>query len=94
MRSKSQQVYVFFVDYFSRFLSKNEAALYIANELSNFGVDLMSLFVHSTLRTLDVDKWAGNLLFIVFSNDQALDALKFYNGEPRYTENLDIPVYL
>lgn len=56
MRSKNQQVYVFFADYISRFLSKNEAALYIANELSNFGVGLMSLIFHCNLRTLDVDK--------------------------------------
>ena len=75
MRSKNQQVYVFFADYISRFLSKNGAALYIANELSNFGVSLMPLIDHCTLRTLDVDKRAGNLLPIGFSHDQALGTL-------------------
>ena len=75
MRSKNQQGYVFFVDYISRFLSKIKAALYIANELSNFGVGLMSLIDHCTLPTLDVDKWAGNLLPIGFSHDQDLGTL-------------------
>ena len=62
MRPKNQQVYVFYADYISRFLSKNEAALYIANELSNFGVGLMLIIDHCTLLTLDVDKRVGNLL--------------------------------
>jgi hypothetical protein len=75
MRSKNQQVYFFFADYISHFLSENEAALYIANELSNFGVSLMLLIDHCTLRTLDVDKRAGNLLSIGFSHDQALGTL-------------------
>jgi hypothetical protein len=75
MRSKNQQVYVFFVDYISRFLSENEAALYITNELSNFGVGLMPLINHCTLRTLDVDKRTGNLLTIGFFHDQALGIL-------------------
>ena len=75
MRSKNQQVYVFFADYISRFLSKNEAALYIANELSNFGVGLMSLIDDCTIRTLDVDKSAGKLLLIEFFHDQALVTL-------------------
>ena len=47
----------------------------IANELSNFGVGLMSLIDQCTLPTLDVDKWAGNLLPIRFSHDQALGTL-------------------
>jgi hypothetical protein len=75
MRSKNQKVHVFFADFISRFLSKNEAAFYIANELSNFGVGLMSLIDHCTLRTLDVEKWAGNFLPIRFSHDQALGTL-------------------
>ena len=57
------------------FLSKNEAALYIANELSNFGICLMPLTDHCTLRNLDADKRAGNLLPIGFSHDQALGTL-------------------
>ena len=57
------------------FLSKSEELLCLANELSNFGVGLMSLIDHCTLRTLDVDKWAGNLLPIGFSHDQALGTL-------------------
>ena len=72
MRSKKQQVYVFFADYISRFLSVNEAALYIANELSNFGVGLMFPIDYCTLRTLDVDKRVGNYSPIGFSHDQAL----------------------
>ena len=75
MRSKSQQVYVFFADYICCFLSINELALYIANELSNFGVSLMPLIDHCTLRTLDVDKRAGNLLPFGFSHDQSLVTL-------------------
>jgi hypothetical protein len=75
MRSKNQQAYVFFIDYISRFLSKNEEALYIGNELANFGVGLIPLIDHCTLRTLDVDKRAGNLLPIGFSHDQALVTL-------------------
>jgi len=61
MRSKNQQVYVFLADYISRFLSKSEVALYISSELSNFGIGLMPLIDHCTLRTLEVDKRAGNL---------------------------------
>jgi hypothetical protein len=57
------------------FLSKNEPALYIANELSNFGVGLMPLNDHCNLRTLDADKRAGNLLHIGLSHDQALGTL-------------------
>ena len=75
MRSKNQQVYVFFADYISRFLFENEAALYIANDISNFGVSRMPLIDHCTLRNLDVDKRAGNILPIGFSHDQALGTL-------------------
>jgi hypothetical protein len=75
MGSKSQQAYVFFADYISRFLSKNEAARYIATEFSNFGVGLIPLIDYFTLRSLDVDKWAGNLLPIGFFHDQALGTL-------------------
>jgi hypothetical protein len=67
MLSKNQQVYVFFADYISRFLSKNEAVLYIANEFSNFGVSLMPLIDNCTLCTIDVDKRAGNLFPRIFS---------------------------
>ena len=69
MRSKKQQVYVFFAEYISRFLSENEAALYIANELSNCRVGLMPLIGHCTLRTLDVDKRAEDLFPLGFSHD-------------------------
>jgi hypothetical protein len=79
MRSKNQQAYVFFVNYITRFLSKNEAAFYIVNELPNFGVGLMPVINHCTLHTPDVDKRAGNLLPIGFSHDQALVTLKFYD---------------
>jgi hypothetical protein len=57
------------------FLSKNEAALYIANKLSNFGIGLMPFTDHCILRNLDADKRAGNLLPIGFSHDQALGTL-------------------
>jgi hypothetical protein len=79
MRSKNQQVYVFFVDFISHFLSKNEATFYIANELSNFAVGLMQLIYHCILCTLDVVKRAGNLLSIGFFHDHVLITLKFYN---------------
>jgi hypothetical protein len=79
MGSKSQQAYVFFADYISRFLYENEAARYIATEFSNYGVGLMHLIDHCTLYTLDVDKWAGNLLPIGFSHDQALGTLELDN---------------
>ncbi|MDA8561153.1 hypothetical protein N9L33_05055 [Nitrospinae bacterium] len=75
MRSKNQQVHVFFAGYISRFLSKSEDVLYLANELSNFGVSLISPIDHCTLCTLDVDKRAGKLLPIGFSHDQALVTL-------------------
>ena len=75
MGSKNLQGYVFFADYISRFLSKIKAALYIANELSNFGVGLMSPIDYCTLRTLDVDKRARNLLPIRLSHDQAFATL-------------------
>lgn len=79
MGSKSQQIDTFFADYISRFLSKNEAARYIASELSNCGVGLMPLIDHCTLRTLDVDKRAEELFPLGFSHDQALGTLEFDN---------------
>jgi hypothetical protein len=66
MGFKSLKGYVFFADYIIRFLSKkNVAARFIANELSNFGVGLLSLIYHSTLQILPVG----------FSHDQALVTL-------------------
>jgi hypothetical protein len=79
MGSNSQQIDVFFADYISRFLSENEAARYIANELSNCGVGLMPLIDHCTLRTLDVDKQAEDLFPLGFSHDQTLGTLEFDN---------------
>ena len=91
MGSNSEQIDVFFADYISRFLSENEAALYIANELSNCRVGLMPLIDHCTLRSLDVDKRAEDLFPLGFSHDQTLSTLEFDNWwtkvyrKPRYS---------
>lgn len=79
MESKVKPIDVFFDDYISRFLSENEAARYIANELSSCGIGLMPLIDHCTLRTLDVDKRAEDLLDLGFSQDQAIGTLEFDN---------------
>jgi hypothetical protein len=54
MGSKCLQGYVFFAYYIIRFLSENEAASYIVNKLSNFGVGLLPVIDHSTLHILPV----------------------------------------
>ncbi len=79
MESRSQQIDIFFAEYISRFLSENEAARYMANELSNCGVGLMPLIDHCTLRTLDVDKRAEELFPLGFSHDKTLGTLEFDN---------------
>ena len=79
METKAQSVDEFFSDYISRFLSENEAARYISNELSKCGVGLMPLIDHCTLRTLDVDKRAEELTQLGFSQDEAIGTLEFDN---------------
>jgi hypothetical protein len=54
MGSKYLQGYVFFADYIIRFLSENEAACYIANKLSNFGVGLLPFIDYFILHILPV----------------------------------------
>ena len=51
----------------------------------------MSLIDHCTLSALDVDKWAGNLLPIGFSHDQALVTLQFYNWWAKVYRKLGYP---
>jgi hypothetical protein len=69
MRSKSHHINVFFANYISCFLFKNEPAHYIVNELLNCGVGLMALIGHCLLSILDVDKRAEDLFPLGFSHD-------------------------
>ena len=77
MESKSQSTDLFFSEYISRFLTDNHAARYMANELLNCGVGLMPLVDHCTLRTLDVDRRAEELIKLGFSQDQVIGTLEF-----------------
>lgn len=79
MKSESQQTDAFFTDYISRFLSENKAARCLETDLSACGVGLMPLVDHCTLRTLDVDKRAEELLALGFSQDQSIGVLEFDN---------------
>ena len=77
MESKTQPVDIFFSEYISRFLSDNQAARYLENELSNCGVGLMPLVDHCTIRTFDVDKRAEDLFKLGFSQDKDIGTLEF-----------------
>lgn len=79
MKTDSQQTNAFFAEYIERFLSENKAAHYLEKALSDCGVGLMPLVDHCTLRTLDVNNRAEDLLSLGFSQDQNLGVLEFDN---------------
>ena len=79
MMSDSHQTDVFFDEYIERFLSENKAARCLNDDLSDCGVGLMPLVDHCTLRTLDVNTRAKDLLRLGFSQDQTLGVLEFDN---------------
>ncbi len=70
---------VFFAQYIERFLSKNKAARCLNDDLSACGVGLMPLVDHCTLRTLDVNIRAKEILCLGFSQDHILGTLEFDN---------------
>ena len=72
MMSDNHQTDVFFDEYIERFLSENKAARCLNDDLSDCGVGLMPLVDHCTLRTLDVNARAKDLLRLGFSQDQTL----------------------
>ena len=77
--SDNHQTDVFFDEYIERFLSENKAAHCLNDDLSDCGVGLMPLVDHCTLRTLDVNTRAKDLLRLGFSQDQTLGVLEFDN---------------
>ena len=79
MMSDNHQTDVFFDEYIERFLSENKAARCLNDDLSDCGVGLMPLVDHCTLRTLDVNTRAKDLLRLGFSQDQTLGVLEFDN---------------
>ena len=79
MMSDNHQTDVFFDEYIERFLSENKAAHCLNDDLSDCGVGLMPLVDHCTLRTLDVNTRAKDLLRLGFSQDQTLGVLEFDN---------------
>ena len=79
MMPDDHQTDAFFKEYIERFLYENKAARTLENDLSDCGVGLMPLVDHCTLRTLDVNARAKDLLRLGFSQDQTLGVLEFDN---------------
>jgi hypothetical protein len=71
------QMDTFFAKYIGLYLSENMAARLLANDLSACGVGLMPLVDHCTIRTLDVNARAMELLGMGFTEDQSLGVLEF-----------------
>lgn len=67
----------FFSDYIGRFLEGNRAARDLAESLRQCGVGLMPLVDHCTLRTLDVDQRAREVLEMGYEYDGKIGVLEF-----------------
>ncbi len=79
MAPDNKQVDAFFSDYIERFLAGNTAGRFLNNALLECGVGLMPVIDHCTLRTMDVDSRAKDLIFLGFAQDQELGILEFDN---------------
>ena len=75
----NHQTDAFFTEYIEQFLSENKAARGLNSDLSDCGVGLMPLVDHCTIRTLNVNARAKDLLRLGFSQDQTLGVLEFDN---------------
>ncbi|MDA0690473.1 MAG: hypothetical protein O3A78_00665 [Nitrospinae bacterium] len=67
----------FFFDYIENFIAGNQAARDLAESLKHSGVGLMPLVDHCTLRTLDVDKRAQEVIDLGFRYDESIGVLEF-----------------
>jgi hypothetical protein len=67
----------FFFDYIENFLAGNQAARDLAEMLKHSGVGLMPLVDHCTLRTLDIDKRAQQVIDLGFQYDESIGVLEF-----------------
>jgi len=67
----------FLFDYIENFLAGNLAARDLAESLKHSGVGLMPLVDHCTLRTLDVDKRALEVIDLGFRYDESIGVLEF-----------------
>lgn len=67
----------FFSEYITRFLEGNKAGRDLAAALTDLGVGLMPLVDHCTLRTMDVDRRAGEFLSSGFTYDEEIGVLEF-----------------
>jgi hypothetical protein len=67
----------FFSSYIENFLAGNQAARDLAELLKNSGVGLMPLVDHCTLRTLDVNKRAQEVIDLGFQYDESIGVLEF-----------------
>ena len=67
----------FFSEYLQSFLAGNQAARQLAEKLRAIGVGLMPLVDHCTIRTLDVDQRAQEILDYGYSYDTDLGVLEF-----------------
>ena len=79
MTSPNLKTEEFFKSYLSLFLSENNAARLLCDDLQNCGVGIMPLIDHCTLRTLDVDNRVKELVSLGFVQDQSLGILEFDN---------------
>lgn len=67
----------FFSKYVDNFLTGNSAARNLAESLKITGVGLMPLVDHCTLRTLDVDERALEVINLGFQYDESIGVLEF-----------------
>jgi len=67
----------FFSKYIDDFLAGNGAARNLAESLKITGVGLMPLVDHCTLRTLDVDERAREVIDLGFQYDESIGVLEF-----------------
>lgn len=77
MKPESQQTDIFFADYIEKYLSDNTTAELLSDDLSKCGVGLMPLVDHCTIRTLDVNKRAEDILALGFIEDELIGVLEF-----------------
>ncbi len=67
----------FFSQYLEDFLAGNRAGRMIADALRDWGIGLMPLVDHCTLRTRDVDQRAREVLDFGFQYDETIGVLEF-----------------
>ncbi|MFQ5449918.1 MAG: hypothetical protein ACE5E9_04780 [Nitrospinaceae bacterium] len=73
----NQSVDQFFSSYLGKYLEGNLPARLLAESLAECGVGLMPLVDHCTLRTLDVETRAGEVIELGFRWDEGIGILEF-----------------